>query len=151
MLSRSQCSNAVVSFSSLSARNFSAAKFQELRLTFAVVFSSGKHPTEVHAFGSNPTEVHAFGSNPTEVPMTPFSKAIVGTAMGAGIMAFSALSASAAVVCTGDVCWHTQESYEYPSAAHVIIHDDAWRAGPGITFREHEGRGYWSGERWTEW
>jgi len=33
----------------------------------------------------------------------------------------------------------------------VIIHEDDWRAGPGITFREHEGRGYWSGDRWTEW
>jgi hypothetical protein len=83
--------------------------------------------------------------------MTSLSKALVGTAIGAGIVAFSTLGASAAVVCTGNVCWHTHERYEYPPTARVIIHEDDWRAGPGITFREHEGRGYWSGDRWTEW
>lgn len=83
--------------------------------------------------------------------MTLISKAIFGTAMSAGIVALSTLGASAAVVCTGNVCWHTQERYEYPPTAGVVIHDDTWRAGPSITFREHEGRGYWSGDRWTEW
>jgi hypothetical protein len=63
--------------------------------------------------------------------MTSLSKVLVGTAIGAGMVAFSALSASAAVVCTGSVCWHTQERYEYPPTARVIIHDDNWRAGPG--------------------
>jgi hypothetical protein len=33
---------------------------------------------------------------------------------------------------------------------HCVIHEDDWRAGPGITFREHEGRGYWKGESWTD-
>jgi hypothetical protein len=83
--------------------------------------------------------------------MTSLSKTLVGTAMGVGIFAFSTLGASAAVVCNGNVCWHSPERYEYPPTAHVIIHDDNWRAGPGITFREHEGRGYWSGDRWTDW
>jgi hypothetical protein len=83
--------------------------------------------------------------------MTSLSKAIIGTAMGAGILALSTLGASAAIVCSGNVCWHTTESYDYPSTARVIVHEDGWNAGPGITFREHEGRGYWSGDRWTEW
>ncbi len=83
--------------------------------------------------------------------MRSLSKALLGTAMGASIVAFATVSASAAVVCTANVCWHTQERYEYPPTAGVTIHDDTWRAGPGITFREHEGRGYWSGDRWTVW
>lgn len=77
-------------------------------------------------------------------------KALLATAMGAAALSFSAISASAAIVCNGDTCWHTHERYTYPPSAHVIIHEDNWRAGPGITFREHEGRGYWSGDRWTD-
>ena len=76
---------------------------------------------------------------------------MVGAALGAGVIGLSTLSAAAAVVCTGNVCWHAQERYEYPPSAHVIIHDDTWKPGPSITFREHEGRGYWSGDRWTDW
>jgi TolB-like protein len=30
---------------------------------------------------------------------------------------------------------------------HIIVHPDGWNAGPGITFREHEGRGSWDGDR----
>lgn len=83
--------------------------------------------------------------------MKSLSKTLLGAAMGAGILAFSSASASAAIVCTGPVCWHTHERYDYPPTAGVIVHEDDWRAGPGIKFREHEGRGYWSGDRWTEW
>jgi hypothetical protein len=83
--------------------------------------------------------------------MTTIRKVLVGAALGASALAFSAVSASAAVVCTGNVCWHTHQSYDYPSSAHVVVHENDWRAGPGITFREHEGRGYWSGDRWSEW
>ncbi len=85
--------------------------------------------------------------------MTRVSKSLLGAVVGAGVLAFSALSASAAVVCTGDVCWHTHESYAYPPDARVIIHPDDWRWGPGEHFawREHEGRGYWRGDRWIEW
>jgi len=83
--------------------------------------------------------------------MTSMFKALTGATVGAGLLAFAVVNASAAVVCTGNVCWHTHESYAYPPTAHVIVHGDDWKAGPGITFREHEGRGYWSGDRWTEW
>ncbi len=83
--------------------------------------------------------------------MKPLNKTLLGVATGACILAFSAATASAAIVCTGPVCWHSHERYDYPPTARVIVHDDDWRPGPGITFREHEGRGYWSGDRWTEW
>jgi hypothetical protein len=81
------------------------------------------------------------------------SKTLVGTAMGAGLLVLSAISASAAIVCSGNVCWHTQERYTYPPEARVVIHDDDWRWGPSekFTFREHQGRGYWRGDNWTEW
>jgi hypothetical protein len=77
-------------------------------------------------------------------------KILIGAVLGTGALALSAMSASAAVVCNGNVCWHTHETYTYPPSAHLIIHPDDWRAGPGISYREHEGRGYWNGDRWDE-
>lgn len=82
--------------------------------------------------------------------MTSFSS-LRAAAVCCGLLIGSTMSASAAVVCTGDVCWHTHARYAYPPGAGVIIHEDSWRAGPGITFREHEGRGYWRGDDWVEW
>jgi len=84
--------------------------------------------------------------------MTSLSKALLGAATGAGILVFFAIGASAAIVCSGNVCWHTHGTYEYPPEAGVIVHPDEWRAGPGerFTWREHEGRGYWRGDRWIE-
>ena len=85
--------------------------------------------------------------------MSLLSKTLVGTAMGAGLLALSAISASAAVVCSGNACWRSPERYVYPPDARVVVHEDDWRWGPGerYTFREHEGRGYWKGDRWVEW
>jgi hypothetical protein len=83
--------------------------------------------------------------------MTSMAKLLLGASAGAALLAISAVNASAAVVCTGNVCWHTQERYSYPPTAGVVIHEDDWRAGPGITFREHAGRGYWKGDTWTDW
>lgn len=85
--------------------------------------------------------------------MTSLSKALFAAAMGAGALAFSAVSASAAIVCSGNVCWHTHEAYEYPPEARVIIHPDDWRWGPTqyYVWREHPGRGYWRADRWIEW
>lgn len=85
--------------------------------------------------------------------MTSLSKAILGTAMGAGILAFATTGASAAIACAGPVCWHTNDAYEYPSGARVIVHPDDWHWGrrEHFVFREHEGRGYWRGGRWREW
>jgi hypothetical protein len=85
--------------------------------------------------------------------MTPLRKTIFCAAMSAGLLAISALSASAAVVCSGRVCWHTHDSFEYPRGSRVIVHPDDWTWGPRAHFswREHEGRGYWRGSRWMEW
>jgi hypothetical protein len=85
--------------------------------------------------------------------MTSLGKILSAAVIGAGALAFSAASASAAVVCSGNVCWHTHEAYEYPGEARVIVHPDDWRWGPSehYTWREHEGRGYWRGDRWMDW
>jgi hypothetical protein len=78
-------------------------------------------------------------------------KVVLAGLIGASALAFSAMSASAAIVCTGDVCWHTHDSYDYPPSAGVVVHEDNWAPGPSVTFREHEGRGYWHGDSWTAW
>lgn len=85
--------------------------------------------------------------------MTTLSKTLLGATAGAGLLALSAASASAAIVCTGNVCWHTHERYSYPAEARVTVHEDSWRWGPSERFawREHEGRGYWRGDNWVEW
>ena len=83
--------------------------------------------------------------------MSILSKTIAAAAVGTAMLAASATTASAAIVCSGNVCWHTHETYAYPRDSHVVIHEDSWRAGPHITFREHEGRGYWRGDDWVDW
>ena len=85
--------------------------------------------------------------------MTSLKKALFGAAAAAAVLTASYASASAAIVCSGRVCWHTTEMYEYPRTAGVIVHPDDWRWGPRERFawREHEGRGYWRGGRWTTW
>jgi len=82
----------------------------------------------------------------------PFiGKSLLGTALGAGLLALSSIGASGAIVCSGNVCWHAHERLDYPAGAGVVVHEDGWRAGPRMTFREHEGRGYWKGDAWTAW
>ena len=85
--------------------------------------------------------------------MKPLIKTVAGAAIGAGLLAASAVNASAAIVCSGNVCWHTHETYDYPPEARVTVHEDDWKWGPQerYTFREHEGRGYWRGNAWTSW
>jgi hypothetical protein len=81
------------------------------------------------------------------------SKVAAAAAVGAGFLAASAVSASAAVVCSGNVCWHTHETYTYPPESKVIIHEDNWKSEPTekYTFREHEGRGDWRNDKWVTW
>jgi len=85
--------------------------------------------------------------------MMTLSKIILGTVAGASLLAFSSLGASAAVVCSHNYCWHTHETYAYPPEAGVVVHPDDWHWGRNEHFawREHEGRGYWRGGRWTQW
>ena len=88
-----------------------------------------------------------------KLKMKLLTKAVAGAAIGVGVLAVSAVTASAAIVCSGNVCWHTHERYEYPASAGVVVHEDDWKWGPSekYTFREHEGRGYWRGDTWTTW
>jgi hypothetical protein len=85
--------------------------------------------------------------------MTSMGKTLLGAAAAAGLLAFSAASASAAIACNGNICWHTQEAYAYPPTARVVVHPDDWRWGPKEHFawREHPGRGYWRNGRWIVW
>jgi hypothetical protein len=85
--------------------------------------------------------------------MTSLGKTLASAAIGAGLVAITTMSASAAIVCSGNTCWHTHEAYRYPPEARVIVHDDHWRWGPSehFVFREHEGRGFWRGDRWENW
>jgi hypothetical protein len=85
--------------------------------------------------------------------MTVLSKTLLAAATGAGILAPSTLGASAEIVCNGGVCSHTHARYDYPPSAGVVIHPDDWRWGPSehYSWREHEGRGYWHGDRWMAW
>jgi hypothetical protein len=81
------------------------------------------------------------------------NKTLFGTIMGAGVLALTMASASAAIVCSGNVCWHVKDRYEYPPDARVTFHDDSWKWGPSDKYewREHEGRGYWHGDKWSTW
>jgi len=85
--------------------------------------------------------------------MTSLTKTLLGATAGMGLLAMSAVSASAAIVCSGNVCWHTPQTYSYPPEARIIVHPDSWRWGPSERFswREHEGRGYWRGNDWVAW
>ncbi|MDE2363817.1 MAG: hypothetical protein KGM42_14150 [Hyphomicrobiales bacterium] len=70
-----------------------------------------------------------------------------------GGLAVSAVGASAAVVCNADGdCWHTTAEYKYPPAVTLQIHPHDWKWGDHDKFRwrEHDGRGYWHGDRWEE-
>lgn len=80
--------------------------------------------------------------------MTTITKTLIAAALGAGTLALSGAGASAAIACNGNVCWHVKEHYRYPRSAHIVIHEDNWRAGPRIRFREHRGHGYWRGGTW---
>jgi len=84
--------------------------------------------------------------------MTSLSKTILGAAVAASALAGSFSGASAAIACTGNVCWHTQENYLYPPGTHVTVHPDNWTWGPDERFvwREHDGQGYWRGDDWVE-
>jgi hypothetical protein len=85
--------------------------------------------------------------------MARLGKATLAAALGMAALAMAPTGASAAIVCSGDVCWHTHETYTYPPESKVIVHEDNWKWGPSehFTFREHEGRGYWHGDKWTTW
>ena len=49
--------------------------------------------------------------------MQTLAKVFLSAATGAGLLAATAVSASAGIACVGPVCWHTHEAYEYPPDA----------------------------------
>jgi hypothetical protein len=85
--------------------------------------------------------------------MTVLGKSLLAATVGVAVLAGSSLTASAYVACTGLVCWHATERYEYPTTARVVIHDDGWKwkRHEHYRWREHEGRGFWHGSRWENW
>ena len=79
-------------------------------------------------------------------------KCVLGAVAGTTLLAFSAVSASAAYACNGNVCWVVKEKYTYPPESKVVIREETWKPGPEITIRESgAGRGYYSGSVWTTW
>ena len=82
--------------------------------------------------------------------MPTIRKSLMCGAIGLGMLAVSGASASAYIACSGNTCWHIKERHAYPSHARIVIHEDNWRWGRHHRFREHEGRGYWRGDRWIE-
>jgi hypothetical protein len=76
------------------------------------------------------------------------NKVLLATALSSGFVALSAMSASADIACSGNVCWHVQERYDYPRAARIVVHPDTWHMTRRYRLREHEGAGYWRGRQW---
>jgi hypothetical protein len=84
--------------------------------------------------------------------------AALAALLGIGGLAVTAASASAAVVCNaeGD-CWHTHDTYSYPTGLGVVVHEDNWRwdadhdrdAHVHYRWHEHDGRGYWRNGVWV--
>jgi hypothetical protein len=80
----------------------------------------------------------------------------IGTAVliGAGALAFTASTASAAVVCNDEVdCWRVRGRPAYGPELRLRIHPDnwAWRRGEHYRWRSPgRGHGYWRGGTWIE-
>jgi hypothetical protein len=68
------------------------------------------------------------------------------------MLAFTAVGASAAYACSGNVCWVVKERYEYPADSKVVIREESWKPSAEITIREPgAGRGYYVGSEWRTW
>ena len=82
--------------------------------------------------------------------MSKLQSLIAIAALGGAALTLSGGPTFAAIVCSGDACWHTRETFAYPPEARIVIHPDnwRWRANEHYRWREHEGRGYWAGEQW---
>jgi hypothetical protein len=82
-----------------------------------------------------------------------FRTVAFGALVSVGIIA-TAGSASARVVCNEDGdCWHNRDVQVFPPALGLTVHeDDNWKWGEGEKhhWREHEGKGYWKGDKWRD-
>jgi len=85
--------------------------------------------------------------------MKSTGKFVAAALLGASALAFTATGASARIVCNaeGD-CWHAKTEYNYEPTFRLKVYPDEWKWKEGERFRwrEHEGRGYWRGDKWTE-
>jgi len=84
--------------------------------------------------------------------MKTILKLAAATALGAGILAAGATSASASVVCNRDGdCWHVRDRYDYRPEFGITVHPDNWRwaTHDRYRWREHTGRGYWRSGVWV--
>lgn len=80
-------------------------------------------------------------------------KIAAAAVFGAGMLALTAGSASAAIACNAaGECWHVRNAYRYPPMAGIVIHPEGWRWAPGahVVWREHVGRGYWRNGIWIK-
>ena len=71
--------------------------------------------------------------------MISVRKAILALTTGNGALVLTALTASAGIVCSENLCWHTPDQYSYPPDARIVIHDDSWLANSHVVFHEHGG------------
>ena len=79
-------------------------------------------------------------------------KYLFAAAAGTALLAFSAVTASAAYVCSDNVCWTTKETYEYPKESKVVVREEAWKPDTTVVIKEPgSGRGYYRGGVWTTW
>ena len=78
------------------------------------------------------------------------NKYLLGVAF-VGLLAASATTVSAAVVCNDDGdCWRVKEKYAYPPDVQLHVYDDDWK-WEGNKYRWRDagpGRGYWRGGVW---
>lgn len=75
--------------------------------------------------------------------------------LGASMLAFTATTASADIVCNGDGdCWHVKARHTYAPELHLRVHPDDWKWRESDAshhrWREHEGHGYWRGGVWVD-
>ena len=65
--------------------------------------------------------------NEPRMNMGTMRKALLAAGAGASLLAFSTVSASAAIACRDDVCWRIHQSYVYRPSPTIVIHPDYWR------------------------
>ena len=74
--------------------------------------------------------------------------------LGAGMLALTATTASAEIVCNEDGdCWHVKERHKYPADVKLRVYPDDWKWRESEThyrWREHPGRGYWRSGVWID-
>jgi hypothetical protein len=73
--------------------------------------------------------------------------------MGAGMLALTATTASAEIVCNADGdCWHVREHRVYEPGLKLRVYPDNWKWKEHEKFRwhEHAGHGYWRSGVWVD-